>query len=50
MMKDWFLAVTTFAVSTSALAAVPVPEIDGALFIQFAALAGGLALLIKKKR
>lgn len=50
MMKLVLLAVAAFSVSSLAFAAVPVPEIDGALFIQFAALAVGLAVLIKKKK
>lgn len=51
-MKLGFLAIAVFAVSFPALAIFveSVPEMDGAVFIQFAALAGGLALLIKKKK
>ena len=43
------LAVATFSVP--ALASVDrVPEIDGAMTLQAVALAGGIALLLKKKR
>ncbi|CAK0780803.1 exported hypothetical protein [Gammaproteobacteria bacterium] len=48
-MQYMFALVTFFSISMPAFAS-PVPEIDGALGIQIAALVGGLAILIRKKR
>jgi hypothetical protein len=48
-MKFFLVSLATLVVSLPAYAAL-VPEIDGSLAIQFAALAAGLALLLKKKR
>ena len=42
-------AVAATAVAAPAFAAVSVPEMDGAVLMQFAALAGGMALLLKRK-
>ena len=50
-MKFAFIVLTVVAAATPAFAgdAISVPEMDGAALIQFAALAGGLALLLKRK-
>ena len=44
------LAMAAFSVPAFAQTAPGVPEIDGAMTLQTMALAGGIALLFKKKR
>ena len=44
------LTAVLWSVSGSAFAAVPVPEIDGALSLQAIALMGGLVYLFKRKK
>ena len=44
------VALVLLGLSTAAAAAVPVPEIDGALSIQALALLGGVVYLIRRKK
>lgn len=52
VMKIKFFSgvVLLWSISGLALAAVPVPEIDGALAIQALSLLGGVVYLLKRKK
>lgn len=49
-MRYLIAIVAAYAVTLPAFASPAVPEIDGTLVVQVVALAGGLALMFKRKK